>query len=425
MKIGFGASEVPIGLGGGRWWRITGGTDIRRRGPRALVGVLLAGLAAWTVLDIFFAPVGQVEHDRTAQHVLLGCLWVLMALCAAGARLDLMICESGLMHAMAAYALLVGVHGLVRLAGAWDYATLVTLAKHLFWIVAYVAAVRLQQAGALRARDLNRAAQVAIVCVSTRLIASVFDGTVMEYEATGWAYCVARLLPLLLLVHRPGVVGRVVLVSAVVAVVCTLKRGALVAIVLGQLGFLVAWGHVHPRQRSRAVALGMLIGLAVAGVLAWRWEAFVGRLADLQSLETAGSWRGSFYRIILEQWCRLDTVRQIVGAGFWAVPDLLERVWVRQYAHSDWLEILYDYGLIGVGVFVWLNLAMLGLVCQAWRRRDETLPALVMSVMVFWLGTLYSGFTFWPEMVWFGLLLGYAAGRIEAGQRRWAWRCAT
>jgi len=409
---------VTIGFGGGRLWRIADGVDIRRQGPRAVVGVLLAGLVAWTVLDIFFAPVGQVEHERTTQHVLLGCLWGLMALYTAGARLDRALCGSGLVHAMAAYALLVGVHGLVRLAGAWDYATLVTLAKHLFWIVGFAAAARLQRAGALRARDLNRAAQVAIVCVSARLIASVFDGTVMDYEATGWAYWVARLLPLLLLVPQPGIVGRAVLVSAVVAVVCTLKRGALLAIILGQLGFLLAWGRVHPRQRSRAVALAVLVGLVVAGVLAWRWEPFVGRLADLQSLETAGSWRGSFYRIILAQWCRLDVVRQIFGAGFWAVPDLLERVWVRQYAHSDWLEILYDYGLLGVGVFAWLNLAMLGVVRQAWRQRDETLPALVMSVVIFWLGTLYSGFTFWPEMVWFGLLLGYAAGHIEAGRRR-------
>ena len=385
-----------------------------------VAGLLFVGLVVWTVLDCLLVPVGQI-HNRAIQHVLLAFLWLVAAIYLAGVRLDRVVHRSGLVHGLLAYGLVVGCHGVVRLSGDWDYTTAVTLGRHLFWIVIAITAMRLQRAGVLKAGLLTRLAQAVAVCVSLRLIASVFDGSVEAFEATGWAYWIAWLLPLLLLSGCSNPCDTAVVVLAIAAMACTLKRGALLAVAVGQVGFFSAWYRVCPQRARRAVGLVMLSGAVAMATLVWRWGPLLGRLSDLQSLETAGSWRGTFYRIVLGQWYALDTMRQAFGAGFWAVPDLLDRVWARQYAHSDWIEILYDYGMTGGIVFAGLNLAILGLVHRAWRLRDKVLPALVMGVIVFVLRTLYSGCTFWPETVWFGLLLGYAAGRIEDQVKETAW----
>jgi len=398
----------------------------------------MLGLVIWTAMEVFFTPVGQADYERTVQHGLLAGLLVLFAGTVVVMPLDAAFCRSRVVWAAGVYGALVACHAMVRWSEAWSYGVAVTAGKHVFWIAGLMAAFRWQRAGWLRAGDLVWAARLVAACVAVRLIVSVFDGTWAAYEATGWAYWIAWLLPLLLLDVLDGSKGRgsatvagrragwsgltagavvngVVITVGVAAVMCTLKRGAMLAVVAGLVCAAVGCRRVHGGGWRGLV--GAAIGLAalMGAVLAWRWDALIERMADFGSLETAGSWRGTFYGLIGRQWYGLDVVRQVFGAGFWAVPDLMERVWARQYAHSDWLEVLYDYGLVGVGLFVWLNAALGWLVVRAWRLRDAALPALAMGVSVFWLRGLYSGCTFWPETVWFGLLVGYAGGQIEGG----------
>jgi hypothetical protein len=160
-----------------------------------------------------------------------------------------------------------------------------------------------------------------------------------------------------------------------------------------------------------------IVMAAIAGGLQWQWENLQFRMESDYARGVIGSGRSSFYRLIASEWYNGSDLSLLFGKGFFTVPDTLERYGTKIYAHSDWLEILHDMGLIGVALFAYLHFCILLVVRQALRQRDLVAPALTMGYCIFALRNIYSQCVVGSsDTIYFALLLGYSAAVLRSRQ---------
>jgi O-antigen ligase len=203
---------------------------------------------------------------------------------------------------------------------------------------------------------------------------------------------------------------------ASIAVFVTVKRGTILALFVGALVYSVLAIRTSSRaHKARDLTVVLLVMAVVAAGLVWQWENLESRMEKDLYRGRVGSGRSDFYRIIVAEWYDGSVFSLLFGKGFYTVPETLDATsGDRIYAHSDWLEILHDMGLLGVMLFAFLQYCLLMVVRQALRQREPVAPALAMGYCVFALRNVYSQCVVGTNAsVYFALLLGYAAAQTS------------
>ncbi len=163
----------------------------------------------------------------------------------------------------------------------------------------------------------------------------------------------------------PAAVAAVVAsLSMALAVLVSLSRGGVVALLSGIPAFaVIRWNLRHHRTGGRLVP-PLVLGAIVAGLLA----AALPREAHrrMQTLDQASSFRLDTWRDAL----RMSSASPVVGQGLGAFHDAYARHkrghgFVRvEHAENDYLETLAETGLVGLGLAL---SALVTLVAGAWR----------------------------------------------------------
>jgi len=147
-------------------------------------------------------------------------------------------------------------------------------------------------------------------------------------------------------------------------VVLTLKRTAMLALVVG----LLIYALCH-RKRQRAVrfrfgkqVLGggvnfravfmALTGLVVMSVFAaYRWEDVQHRFS-MEAKYGFSHGRELFWPIIMDEIKRGSIIEWLAGRGILQVPKIWDSSLTSAlHAHNEWIELLYDFGIIGCAVY--------------------------------------------------------------------------
>jgi hypothetical protein len=286
--------------------------------------------------------------------------------------------------------------------------------KSLPWIFAAIAAYRLALGGYLTAAILRYVAGIVVLLASAYTIPFCLDpGHRIGQNADGamLLWCI----PLLLLA-RPQSWAVALSGLASIAILVTVKRGTVLALLAGSLVYSAVSIRMSSREhKTRDFVIVILMLAAVAGGLLWQWENLRHRIDRDLSTGQIGSGRSSFYRVIIAEWYGGSAFSLLFGKGSFTVYETVDiRMGNRINAHSDWLEILHDMGLFGIMLFVYLHLRILAVVGQALRQREPAAPALAMGYCVFALRNVYSQCVVGTNMsIYFALLLGYAAAQTS------------
>jgi hypothetical protein len=141
------------------------------------------------------------------------------------------------------------------------------------------------------------------------------------------------------------------------------------------LGLVLCLPFIYQYVKAQLKTLHLIIfGLLFISSLAYTWE-FVGeaviyRFQDLLegdrggTKESFGSGRSEFYKTVWDGWRNGDLFSLLFGNGLTSAEKLLMRVDNIRHAHNDFLQIIYTFGILGIGIWITFLLRL-------WRFRKQ------------------------------------------------------
>jgi O-antigen ligase len=188
------------------------------------------------------------------------------------------------------------------------------------------------------------------------------------------------------------------------------KRGACVALILSSFTYALSHSFLERNIKATFNCLLIILILLLLFVVSLkivqqvRPQFFDRRTTDLSNSETIGSGRGSFYPMLFRHYLNSfhsHPMNFFFGFGSRSVQDIAGGY----YAHSDWLQILHDFGLLGMMVFFLLHISIIKLIYKSFKAKFKYTPALVMNYTIFFLLNIFSGMVFFPTAIFFGMFI--------------------
>lgn len=295
----------------------------------------------------------------------------------------------------------------------------------LFWLFGTLVAYRLAFRGFLSRKDMERtvAATIILAAIFTIGFMTQFDN---EAGQNASAYLLLWCIPLWLIVNN-SFLGKLLLALAVVAILITVKRGAIVALGISVLAYGLAYIATKRTflSTARIVSLFVFLGIIGAATLLPVWGSVVERFQD-----TTGSGRSYMYPMLIEHWLGADPLNFVFGFGINSVQQYTGYMFsgnvdkLGPYAHSDWFQLMHDFGILGIICLVWLHAKFLLLIRTSYGMRHPYTPPLVMGYVILFLVNIYSGHLLSPNAIYCGFLLALGSAAIRGNQilgKRMVW----
>ena len=234
------------------------------------------------------------------------------------------------------------------------------------------------------------------------------------------------------------------LAMALGALILTGSRGTL--IVIFPLAILMAAARekpLHPLGVLAAIGVILVIGAALSPFVFSRMSLLFADAADLLAGEGTGGLSNSV-RIRIDLWSHaleLASRRPMLGYGLGSFPQVLKDpslaipadspLWHFNHVHNQYLDLLLETGLIGLGLFM----SVIGISLWAGFRALRDPPRRIIGLTLIWVASSYSIFglstTFMAHSTTshhFGVLIGMlfwcVAYRDDRGWTFRGWRDA-
>lgn len=227
------------------------------------------------------------------------------------------------------------------------------------------------------------------------LLNTGFTGTVVGRNA---AYYILFLLPIALLV-RTKFVSAISILIATAAIILSYKRTGILSLITS----ILVYFYLENKRDSNAFSRRLYSFIIFSTVLVGAFVIY-GNLSATFGLnwairlntmfESGGSGRTSIYKMI---WAALKT--QGIKAWIFGNGHIATKVKLGQWAHNDFLEVLYDYGIFGFALYIFMYVALIKEYTNMVRNRYEFYPAFAVSIFLFFWGSMFSQMIIYP--FWF------------------------
>ena len=171
------------------------------------------------------------------------------------------------------------------------------------------------------------------------------------------AYSIVALFPLLSCFWDKKWFMLLLMTMALFFVSFCLKRGAMIiASTLYVISIIYVYnGRNKSKLNKRFKQLSILIlafGVVYAFMSIYNSSDLIQARIEL-TLEGGSSGRDHIYAMIWSAWGDSNVIEQIIGHGPISTLTVASK-----YAHNDWLEILYDFGFIGLLLYVTISVSL-------------------------------------------------------------------
>lgn len=214
----------------------------------------------------------------------------------------------------------------------------------------------------------------------------------------------------LLFITKNNIIKFGVLLICSFFLIISVKRGNIIAAIVPVI--LLLYQHFKGTKRSIG-KIALFIIFIVGFVFAiYNWvisnEFFLYRLEQTEAGDSSG--RDIIYSRAWAIYNETDSViHALFGYGYSATTRLLSSM-----AHSDWLEILLDYGAIGVMIYALLIVSTIHQV-RYYKNSQEKL-FLVSCIIVWILKSVYSMFIFDTNSFLMAMCIGIALGKRKINE---------
>ncbi len=201
------------------------------------------------------------------------------------------------------------------------------------------------------------------------------------------------------------------------AVFFSLKRGAILALALGGAGYVLV-GAILSTGAHRLRWILSLSAVAVIFLAAYSRvdESLGGACAErlIGMRDDGGSGRSTIYMSVLDALSDADPENLLLGHGH---DSTLERFGIT--AHNDFLEVTFDYGIIGLVLYVWLHFCLLRKTYALIRARSPHAPAFGAAYAVFLVMSMTSHLIIYPTyFAYMAAFWGTIEGMTREGVQR-------
>ena len=279
--------------------------------------------------------------------------------------------------------------------------------KIVFWIAGTTFVYRMLLMKYLRLNHIYTICYFAVLIYSI-MICYVFFNPSKQFSQNVSIYVVVWCVPLLS-IGINKFINKLFIGLAIVCIFLSFKRGAMLAMTLSFFSYLLTYFLIN-RSFKNAVKIFTLIlsffvilCISLAIIKNTRPEFFEKRISDIVNNDKAlGSGRGDFYPYIFSNYISSfnhSTFNFFLGYGSRSVENLMGGM----YAHSDWLQLLHAYGLLGFFVLIWLHGSIFFFLLKGIKGQFAKTPSLAMNYVIFFLLNIYSGMIFSPDSLYFGM----------------------
>lgn len=203
------------------------------------------------------------------------------------------------------------------------------------------------------------------------------------------SFSFVRLLPFVFLIKKNKIISIVLIMVFLFFIIQGAKRGAMIVGVLAMLlYFLSQILNLERERRAQGVfiAVGSLIFI---GFFAYQMylenEFLIKRMNSMAEGDSSG--RDEIFNKLLDSWYDEESFKVfLLGFGFAGSVQL-----AGNYAHNDWLELLSNFGILGITVYLALFYAVARQLLNKNWKIDKKMLLLTISLM--WLTT--TMFSMW------------------------------
>lgn len=202
------------------------------------------------------------------------------------------------------------------------------------------------------------------------------------------AYSFVALLPYVFLFRRKKILAIGSMLILIFFIIQGSKRGAMVTGGVGLLCFIYYQLRTVPKENR--IKGYLLVIIAVLGMAYYAFDVYESNTYLITRLQnTGGEARNIIYANLLNAWASSESFFKLIfGFGFAAS---LKYSGTGNYAHNDWLELLSNFGLIGIIVYgVLFYLAVKYIRKLNWSIEKKLLMTTV--VLIWFCQTLFSMF---------------------------------
>ncbi|MBQ2208865.1 MAG: O-antigen ligase family protein [Prevotella sp.] len=200
-------------------------------------------------------------------------------------------------------------------------------------------------------------------------------------------YCLLTVIPWLMFLHNKKLV-LLLLSVAFITTVFSNKRAAMLMVLFIMLpSFQHVLNEVESKWVSRTIAFLFALGFVFVAYLVG--EEFVGgRLIErFNTIEsTGGSGRLEIWTRVWKAFGSLHWSEQLMGHGHYTVRSL----GVASAAHNDFLDVLYDYGILGLILYVILHIYFLYRMCKLYTKKSDYFIPYTCMWMIFFVMSMVS-----------------------------------
>lgn len=224
----------------------------------------------------------------------------------------------------------------------------------------------------------------------------------------GVAYYALYLLPLALACDKRWLrIISIIIISIII--ISSVKRGGLLALAIGMFVYLYVSRMVSDKSLKSSIILYIyLIVMAVFlyFLIQYLGDDIIERFMD--SDDDTGSGRLDIWESLYRRLKTQDITLWIFGNGHLATTVYS---WENLSAHNDFLEIVYNYGIFNLFVYISFLFSAVAYTIRAIRNRDQLAPCLAMFLTIFLILSMISiivlSHTLTLSMITLGFLIGW------------------
>jgi hypothetical protein len=172
-------------------------------------------------------------------------------------------------------------------------------------------------------------------------------------NSTGYLFVL--LFPAIALMFKRRMLLTIISFCFMIIILNSAKRGA---IIIG--GCIVAY-ILYSNFKFISTKYKILM-VFISTILIWGIYCYVQTQPTLflRFEQEGGSGRNEIYSNLLNQWSEGNSITLLFGNGFFSVVEINEsNIGLGLMAHNDWLEVLYDMGLTGFLVYLYMLVSFL------------------------------------------------------------------